>query len=85
MAENRTLIEKFKGTLISILVLLVEQEDKIVADPMVRVQSLLGEYHAKAEAQNKSLNEQIAAEKAQISAKSTLIFCVAARCEMLQQ
>lgn len=69
MARNQTLTEKFKGTIISILTLLTEREGKKVPDPMVKVQPLLREYHAKIETQKKALNKQIAAENAQISAK----------------
>lgn len=52
---------------------------------MLKVWPLINEYRAEAEAKQKVLHKKVAAENAQISAKSALIFHVASCSKKLQQ
>lgn len=49
------------------------------------MRSLIEEYRAKAEADQKALHEKVAAKNAQISAESAFILCTAAHSKKLHQ
>lgn len=67
------------------MALLQEREDKKAANLLPRVHPLIEEYHAKAEANQKVLHEQVAAKAIQVDAQSAIAYCASPRSERLQQ
>lgn len=82
---RRKLTESFDRTLTAILALLSEREVVMAADPMIKVQRLIGEYRPEAEAKRRALREEVAAKAAGVSACSVTIYRAAANAPTLQQ